>query len=368
MNRPTASPGRPLRRAFRAAGARWGLAIILLLALVAVFADFIAPYRYDAQNETLSLTPPTRLHFRGDEGFSWRPFVYATQVMTSSETFARTAIEDPSRAYSVRFFVHGFRYRLLGLFSTDIHLFGVEARDGDAVLYLFGADRLGRDLFSRTVYGARVSLLVGPLVLVVLFPLAMFFGGLSGYYGGWIDRVLQRFGEFATSLPSLPIVLVVGAALAGRGTPALPSFLAVILALAAVSWAGVARVVRGQVLSIRRRAFVLAARSSGASDLKILVSHILPHASSYLAVAGALLIPGMMLMEASLSFLGLGVREPMTSWGALLAGARSVAALETSPWLLIPGGFIIAGAFAFQLVGDALRDALDPWSRVGSGR
>jgi peptide/nickel transport system permease protein len=210
--------------------------------------------------------------------------------------------------------------------------------------------------------------MVGPVVLLVLFPLAMLMGGISGYYGGRIDQAIQRLCEFAAMVPGLPVLMVVGSTLAGRRTSPSLSFAVVLLALACVSWAGMARVIRGQILSLREQAFVRSARSAGASDARILFFHLLPHASSYLIVAGALLIPGMMLMEASLSFLGIGVREPMTSWGALLSGARSISALEGSPWLLIPGGFIVLTTLAFHLIGDALRDVLDPLSRRGSGR
>jgi peptide/nickel transport system permease protein len=251
----------------------------------------------------------------------------------------------------------------LGLFKSNIHLLGAQATDGtQAPLFLFGSDTFGRDVFSRTIHGSRVSLAVGPLVVLIAFPIAIFLGGVSGYYGGGVDMILQRIGEVFMAIPGFPILLAAGAALAGLGLSPVAVFLGIIIALALISWAGTARVIRGQILAIREMDFVNAARAAGASDVRVILRHIIPNVTSFLVVSATLTIPGMMLTEAGLSFLGYGIREPMTSWGQLLNGASNIAGIETHPWQLIPGGFIVISVLAFNFMGDALRDAVDPFS------
>jgi peptide/nickel transport system permease protein len=338
--------------------ARRGATVVLaILAAACALAEFLAPYPYDEQRNEHAFSPPTSIRFHDAAGWSARPFVHPFRMETDPRTYARRIVEDESRRVYLRFFARGAPYRLLGVFPADVHLFELGDAESGARVYLFGADALGRDLFARVLVGGRVSLVVGPYVLLLLIPLAALLGGLSGYCGGWIDFVLQRLGEVAVALPGLPVLLVVGAALAARHASPIVSLAAVLGALVAIGWGGMARVVRGQVLSIRQRDFILAARASGAGHVRILCRHVLPHVASYLAVSATLLVPGTMLMEASLSFLGLGVREPMTSWGALLAGARSLAAVERSPWLLIPGGFLAASVLAFACLGEASREA-----------
>jgi peptide/nickel transport system permease protein len=342
-----------------------GAVIVLILVLSAVFAEFIAPYDYGDQYNAYSFSPPSTLHFRSEEGFSLRPFVYKTEREFDRETYQPVFMEDTSEKYYIRFFVRGSEYKMLGLFRTDFHLFGARSEDGEeAMVFLFGADRYGRDLFTRTMIGGRISLAVGPLVILIIFPIGIVMGGISGYYGGAIDMFLQRFGEVFMAIPGLPILLVMGAALSGLGLPATIVFLGIILALAVVSWAGMARIIRGQVLSISKMDFVAAAMAAGSSDLRIIVRHITPNVMSYLVVAGTLTIPGMMLTEAALSFLGYGIHEPMTSWGQLLNAATNISGIEEHPWLLIPGIFIVIAVLAFNFLGDALRDAVDPFTIV----
>lgn len=335
-----------------------GAAVVLaVLAVACALAEFLAPYPYDEQRNEHAFAPPTGICFHDGAGWSARPFVHPFRMETDPSTYARRIVEDESRRVYLRFFPRGTPYRLFGIFPADVHLFGLADAGSGTRVYLFGADALGRDLLARVLTGGRVSLIVGPYVLLLLIPLAALLGGISGYCGGWVDFLLQRFGEIAVALPGLPVLLVMGSLLGARHAPPAASLLAILGALAVVGWGGMARVVRGQVLSIRERDFVLAARALGAGHVRILCRHVLPHVTSYLAVSATLLIPGTMLMEASLSFLGLGVREPMTSWGALLAGARSLAVVERSPWLLIPGGFLVASVLAFACLGEAFREA-----------
>lgn len=342
-----------------------GSVIVIILVLSAAFAGFLAPYNYATQYKDYPFSPPTALHFRSNDGFSLRPFVYKTTREFDPKTYAAYYVPDTSKKYYIHFFVHGSEYRLLGLFKTDIHFFGARAKDGSkAMVFLFGSDAFGRDLLTRTLIGGRISLSVGPLVILIIFPIAILFGGLSGYYGGGIDMFMQRVFEVFMAIPGLPILLVIGAAISGMGLSATIVFLGIIAGLSFISWAGTARVIRGQVLAIRQMDYVAAAKAAGASDLRTILRHITPSLTSYLVVAATLTIPGMMLTEATLSFLGFGIHEPMTSWGQLLNAANNIVGIQLHPWLLIPGVFIVVGVLSFNFMGDALRDAFDPFTTV----
>lgn len=364
------APSRGLwSRAWKLRRMRIAVGLWAVLSLLAASADFLAPYRPEAQSTSNAYAPPARLHFVGPDGFSLRPFVYRTVVRFDSASLQRTVAEDRSVRYPVRFFARGASYRLWGLFPTNVHLFslGGDADRVEARLYLWGADRFGRDVFTRTLFGGRVSLAVGPLVVLLLVPLALLVGGLSGLAGRRADAALQRVGEAVGSIPSLPVVLVVGAVLSGAGVPPAVRLAGLLGGLAAVGWPSMARVVRGQVLSLREREFALAARACGGRRMGVLVRDLLPHVATTAAVSAALLLPGAMLLEASLSFLGLGLAEPTPSWGALLAGAANLSALAGAPWLLVPGAFVVVSALAAQLAADAVRDAAGP-SRIPRDR
>lgn len=316
-----------------------GISIIGVLILLVVCAGFIAPYDYSEQFRGHSYISPMRIHWDG-----FRPYVYEMERHFDAETYQMCYTECMDEKHYLRFFSGG------RLFACD------------APVFLLGSDKFGRDLFSRILYGGRVSMFVGPLVVLISFPIAILFGGISGYFGGIVDTILQRVGEMFMAIPRLPLMLVIGAAMASMGlSPALTLF-GIIAALSAIGWAGNARVIRGRVLSIREMDFVSGAKAIGCNHLRIIARHISPNLASYLIVAATLTIPGMMLAEANLSFLGFGIQEPATSWGHLLNAAMDISTFTRYTWLLIPGFFIITSVLAFNLVGDALRDAFDPFS------
>jgi len=360
------SQGQMIWRAFRRHRiGNIGTAMIVLFILLAVFAEFLGPYHYSRQFRQYPFSPPSIVHFRDADGSLSRPFVYKTTRTIDRETYQVTYREDTSKKYYIRFFVRGSDHRLFGFIPTNVHLFGAFAEDGtEANIFLIGTDRLGRDLFTRCLVGSWISLAVGPLVILVSFPIGILLGGLSGYYGGGVDMFIQRVCEVTLAIPGLPILMAMGAALRGFGLPAGTVFLGIIIALAMVSWGGMARVIRGQVLAIREMDFVTAAQAAGANDVRVTIRHIIPNVTSYLVVNATLTIPGMMLTEATLSFLGYGIQEPMTSWGQLLNAATNIGAIEQHPWILIPGVFIVISVLAFNFMGDALRDAVDPFSIV----
>ncbi len=341
-----------------------GAIILAFLYLVVIFAPFVAPTDYLQQRRDYVNHPPTRIRWIDDEGnFSLRPFVYGTVRRRDPITLEVFWEEDYSKKYPIYFFVRGSSYKFLGI-ETDIHLFGVD-RDSGGQIFLFGTDRFGRDLFARTLYGGRVSMSVGIFGIALSMVIGVAMGGISGYYGGMIDNIIQRLIELLRSFPRIPLWLAFSMILPPNWS-SVKVYFGVVTILSLLDWTGIARVVRGQVLNLRSKEFVEAARALGAADRKIIFRHILPNITSYLIVTATLSFPGMIMGESTISFLGLGIKEPMTSWGLLLKDAQSMDVLLMQPWLMIPGIFIVAAVLAFNFMGDALRDAFDPFAVTGS--
>ncbi|MGQ9554483.1 MAG: ABC transporter permease [Anaerolineae bacterium] len=334
-----------------------GGVILLLLYAMAAFSPFIAPYGPQERTQYLYLFPQ-RVHFL-DQG-RLHPYVYGLNKERDPDTLALRFTIDQSRKHYLRFFVHGSSYRLFGLFRTDIHLFGIE--DDDMRVFLFGTDNLGRDLFSRTVRAASLSLSIGIVGVALSFVLGVLLGGISGYYGGVADTIIQNAIAFLSATPTIPLWMGLSAALPPQW-PVVKIYFGITVILSFIGWTGLARVVRGKILQLREEAFVEAARLSGSSSARIMFSHLLPSCMSYLIVSITLAVPGMILGETALSFLGLGLREPAVSWGVLLQQAQNVRTVVLYPWLMIPVIFVVVTALAFNFLGDGLRDAADPYAR-----
>lgn len=335
-----------------------GGGVLAFLYLVALFAPFIAPYDPQFMSKYSHL-PPQGIHFLDSDGFSC-PSIYGLDKERDPDTYQMYYVEIPEDKYCLRLFVHGNEYKLFGFLPMDIHLFGVE---GDHGVFLWGTDRLGRDLFSRCIWASQVSLSIGLLGVILSFVLGIILGGISGYYGGVLDSVIQQVIIFLTSLPTLPLWMGLSAAVPGDWPP-LRVYFGITVVLSLMGWTGLARVIRGMILELKEEDFVIASRLAGSRDHIIIFSHILPSCMSYLIVRITLAVPGMIIGETALSYLGLGLRDPAVSWGVLLENAQSLRALVLHPWLLIPILFVIVTSLAFNFLGDGLRDAADPYSEM----
>ncbi len=336
--------------------AYWSGAFLLLVYLAVMFAEFLAPYGLETRSAKHIYAPPQSIRLF-HEGELIGPFVYGYKQTLDLKTLKRNYTEDTSKVQPIRFFCSGDSYHFWGMFEASAHLF-CPAEGGD--LFLLGADRLGRDVYSRMIYGARISLTIGLLGVIISFILGITIGGLAGYYGGWVDLVVQRIIEVIQSLPTIPLWLALAAIMPVTWSPILVYFgITVILGL--LEWTGLARAVRSKLLSLREEDYVLAARLLGASPARIIGRHLVPGFMSHLIASATITIPTMILGETALSFLGLGLRSPVVSWGVLLNEAQNINVVALYPWLMWPVVPVILVILAFNFFGDGLRDAADPY-------
>ncbi|MBW4645544.1 MAG: ABC transporter permease [Goleter apudmare HA4340-LM2] len=356
--------------------ARFGAILLLIFYLAVIAADFVAPYDPYVSQPNGSLLPPTRVYWASQSGQFIGPHVYpTTQGDTNLETGDRQLVVDFDKPSPLRLFVSGPQYRLLQLslplppkwnevkifpgIPLDWHLFGTV---GEAKFNLLGTDDQGRDQFSRLVHGGRISMFIGIFGVAISFPLGLLVGGISGYFGGWIDSIIMRLAEVLMTFPSIYLLVALGAVLPASLSSS-QRFLLIVVITSVISWAGLARVIRGQVLSIKEREFVQAARAMGGKPIYIILRHVLPQTATYVIISATLAVPSFISAEAVLSLIGLGIQQPDPSWGNLLSLASNASIIVLQPWLIWPPAvLIILTVLAFNLLGDGLRDALDPRS------
>ncbi len=334
----------------------WSLYFLLALYLMTLFVEVIAPYGLETRDTNHIYAPPQSIGLF-HEGAFVGPFVYGDDYSLNMETLKREYTENPEKIYPIRFFCNGDSYRLWGLIESNFHLFC--ASEG-GTMYLMGTDRLGRDVLSRIIYGARISLSIGLIGIAFSFLLGITIGGLAGYYGGLIDSAVQRMIEVVRSFPEIPLWLALSAILPVTWSP-LWVFFGITIILALLDWPGLARAVRSKLLSLREEDFTQAAQLMGASPKRIIFRHLLPSFSSHLIASLTLSIPSMILAETALSFLGLGLRPPITSWGVLLTEAQNINVVVLYPWLMLPALPVVLVVLTFNFLGDGLRDAADPY-------
>ncbi len=339
--------------------ARIALIVLICLYGLIFLADFIAPYSKDYSNRALAYVPPSKMYIINEYGKLSLPYTYNYIRKYDPDLMQTIYKEDRSKKYYIKPLALGPEYKIFGLIPCSLHLFEPE-KGGN--LYLLGTDINGRDVFSRLFFGGQISMTVGFLALLILFPIGLIYGGISGYFGGKTDMIMMRFAEAIMAIPSFYLLIILAAILPTGMTSAMRFGLIVVI-LALIGWAGFARVVRGMVLSIKNEDFVLAAKTIGASPLRIIVKHILPQTTSYVIIAMTLAVPSYILSESGLSFLGLGIQQPDASWGNMLKEAQEFTNLLYRPWLLVPGGLIFIAVLSFNVLGDTIRDILDPKGR-----
>ncbi len=339
--------------------ARCALIVLSFLYISVFLASFISPYSKDYSNRAKSYCPPSKIYIINEKGRLSLPYTYNYLRYFDKDNFETKYKEDKSHKYRVKYFAKGAEYKILGIIPFDRHFYNTE-KGGE--LYLLGTDMNGRDNFSRLLYGGQISLTIGFLALLVSFPLGMLYGGISGYFGGKVDFIMMRTAEAIMSIPSFYLLIIMASILPANMT-SIQRFTLIVIILALIGWAGFSRVVRGMVLSIKKREFVIASEAIGASSLRTIIKHILPQTISYVIVAMTLSVPSYILSESGLSFLGLGIQQPDASWGNMLKEAQEFINIVSRPWLLTPGFLIFIAVLSFNVIGDTIRDAVDPNSR-----
>ena len=336
------------------------LIIITTLYTVAIFAGFFAPKAKDTYHRTYTSAPPQKIYWF-DEG-RYAPHVYAYDQETDPLTFLRTYTINLEEKIPLGFFVKGDAYEIgaknFPIITSDRHLFGpVNAEDP---FYPFGADDVGRDMLSRLIYGSQISLSIGLVSVFLSLVLGIFLGGISALVGGWVDNVIQRLIEVIKSVPDIPLWMALSTAVPPRWDPVYVYF-GITVVLSLIGWTGMARVVRGKFLSLREEEFIVSAQLDGVSRMRLIFRHLIPSFMSHIIASATLAIPGMILGESALSFIGIGLRDPVVSWGVMLNDALNIAAIAKYPWLMLPGGALVITVLAFNFLGDGLRDAADPY-------
>lgn len=337
-----------------------GAFMVLTLVMIAIFADFLSPEPLDRINLQNAFIPPQRVYFGYDANgdFHLTPFVYNYSYELDPTTFQVHWVEDTSKTYPIHFLVEGSEYKLFGLIPMNLHLYGVEE---GGTIYLMGTDKLGRDLWGKAAQAGRISLSMGVIGTLISIAFGSVLGVASGYYGGWVDNLLQRFTEFVAAFPGLPLWMAL-AALVPKTANSFTVFVIMACIFALLSWTVLAREVRAKVLSLRETDFILAAKEMGASDWRIIMRHLYPNVLSHVIVILTLSIPGVILAESFLSFLGIGISEPLISWGLMMRNTQDIQTLGQHPWILAPILFIVSAVLGFNFLGDGLRDAADPYA------
>ncbi len=340
--------------------ARIALLVLGVIYIALFLADFIAPYTKDFSDRTMAYVPPSKLFTIDENGKLSKPYTYNYVREFDKNNLEIKYRLDRSKKHYIKFFSKGQPYKFLGLIPMKRHLF---TTDRDGRIFLLGTDINGRDVFSRLLFGGRISMTIGFLALFVLFPIGLLFGGISGYIGGRVDSIMMRFAEAIMSIPSFYLLIIL-ASILPSGMTSTQRFMLIVIILALIGWAGFARVVRGMVLSVKNQEYIQAAQSIGASKMRIITKHLLPQTTSFVIVAMTLSVPSYILSESGLSFLGLGIQQPDASWGNMLKEAQEFTNILYRPWLLTPGFLIFVSVLAFNLIGDTIRDILDPKSKV----
>lgn len=332
--------------------------VLLVFYTVVVGADFFATANPRESNAKRGLMKPQPV--RWFDGWKFSPHVYAIKGKRDPRTFKRVYQDDPNQKLPVRFFVPGFEYKFLGLFTTNLHLLGVEGARAEDTLFLLGTDLQGRDIWSRLMYATRISMTIGLVSVALSLFLGLLLGGVSGFYGGWIDTLIQRIIEVLRSIPTIPLWMGLAAAVP-KDWSVTKMYFAITIIISLIGWTELARVVRGRFLSLREEDFVMAAELAGASRMRTIFRHMVPSFMSHIIAATTLALPAIIIAETSLSFLGLGMRPPAISWGVLLQAAQQIQAVALTPWLLLPAIPVVVAVLAFNFLGDGLRDAADPY-------